>query len=1060
MGIAKFAVTRPVAVIMRIAALVLLGAVCLTKLPVDLLPKVSLPTIAVVTTWTNASPEVIETQVTRPLEEAVGGATNLYVVQSTTQEGNSVIRVQFNWGTDIDAASVEVMQLVQRAEGAFPTDPNLKLPVVFKFDPSQLPILIFGVSGEPDPVKLRMLLDNQVSPLVESANGVAACVDTGGQQRAITVDVDPVAMAAHRISLAQVSQRIDAENIDVPSGIAKQGNTEYELEANGWFTSPADMAAMPVGTFNGAVVTLGQIAKVSDSHSEQRIWTRLNGQPAAGMIITKQSSANTIACTAAVNEKLAQINKIYPQLKFSEAYDQATFISQSITDVKMNALLGGLLAMLILMFFLRNFASTLVVATSIPVSIISTFALMFLCGFTLNTMTLGGLALSTGLIVDDAVVVLENIFRHVQRDHIPPREAAVVATAEIMGAVFASTWTVMVVFLPLMFIQGQAGQMFSQFAFVVIFALAMSLLDATTTVPMLAARLIPAEEMETDEEGVALAHAGKEGGLTRAFHTFGRWFNALDQSYRRTLQWTLHHRAYTLIGALAIAASSFLLLPHIGTEMLPQTDSGDFSTTIKLPVNTAVDVTNQTMMQVEKIIDADPDVDTCFTAAGSTLSLRGTSTTNIQYEGGATVHLKDSRKKSTLANIALLQKQLAKLPGVRPYLTQTDIVSMLLTGGTTNVEVDIFGQDLSTLGTLGNEVIGRFNKIAGLQAVDVNWQAATPEIRWVVDRDKASELGVQFSDVANTIEMASGAATTASYYQEAGFEYPIIVELPAKNYKTIAEIESMPISPSVAGGTNQEITLGQVAHPIYTLGPSQITRQDRQRYIAITGTPQGRPSGDIQKDITKTMADMKLPSGYYWDWGLNQLRQAQEFSGMGVAVGLAILLIYSLLASQFESFVHPLVIMASVPLAATGVILAMFLTGCSFGLTAFIGVLMLVGIVVKNGILLVDYTNQLRQRGMTREDALLRAGPTRLRPILMTASAAILGMLPLALGLGKGSEINVPMATAVIGGLMTSTFLTLLVIPTAYELLDDLTHGQRHFDALQGDKGEAEPGAK
>jgi HAE1 family hydrophobic/amphiphilic exporter-1 len=1040
MNIAQFAVNRPVAVIMRIGAFIVFGAVCLTRLPVDLLPKVSIPTVAVITTWPNVSPEVIETQISRPLEEAVSAATNLYLVQSTSIEGQSTIRVQFNWGTDIDAASIEVMQLVQRAQHSFPNDPTLEAPTVFKFDPTQLPILIYGVSGENDSVKLRMLLDNQITPLLESANGVASAVASGGDQRAIVVDVDPVAMQAHGISLTDIENRILAENVNLPAGIAKQGETEYTIRALGWFVSPADMANMPVKVVNGAVVTLGQVAQVRDSHAETRIFNTLNGDPCAGMIISKQSGANTIATTQAVLEKLDRVHQLYPNLQFKVAYDQATFIQQSITDVKTSAVLGGLLAVVILMFFLRNVRSTLVVALSIPTSIISTFSLLYLVGFTLNTMTLGGLALSTGLIVDDAVVVLENIFRHVQRDRKTPREAAVSATQEIMGAVFASTWTVMVVFLPLIFIKGQAGEMFTSFALVVIFALAISLLDATTVVPMLAARLIPEAEMRADEEGVASG----AGPLTKAFHLFGKWFNALDHTYRRALQWALHHRLWTLLAAAGITGATFLLVPQIGTELLPPTDSGDFLLDMKLPVPTALDVTHRTMNQINAILDRDPDVETVFTAAGAPMRLTGTATTLIPYEGGSTVRLKDDRKHSTLQNMTSLQKEFNKIPGAQVRLNQYDIVSNLLTGGNTSVEVDIMGPDLATLSALGQDVIARTRNIAGFQSLDVNWQAATPEIQWQVDRAQAAQLGVQFSDIANTIEAATGTAgvngssSVPTYYQELGYEYPILIQQPEATRKTVAEMESMPVTGTLSNGEGQTILLGQVAHPVYQIGPSQITRQDRQRYIAVTGQPQGRSSGDIQNDIQKALATLKLPTGYYWDWGVNQKRQAEEFAGMGLAVALAIALIYMLLASQFESFIHPLTILMSVPLAATGVVLALFLTGRSFGLTAFIGVLMLVGIVVKNSILLVDYTNHLRGTGLEREEALLTAGPTRLRPILMTACAAILGMLPLALGLGKGSEMNQPMATAVIGGLMTSTFLTLLVVPTVYSVLDDL----------------------
>ncbi len=1017
---------------MRIAALVLMGAICLTRLPIDLLPAVSFPTVAVVTQWPNVAPEEIEAQVTRPIEQAVSSAPNLYQVSSNTTEGSCTVRVQFRWGSDVGQGAVDVLQLVERARQRFPIDPTLQTPIVYKYDPSQLPIMIFGVSGDQDPVKLRTLLDNQVSPILESADGVASAVVTGGEQRAVIVDVDPARLRAYHLSLDAVSRRIAQENLNLPAGIARQSSTEYTIRSLGWFTSPAEMARVPVGSFNGQLVALGDVADVRDAHSETRLYTRLNHQPAVGVIITKQSGANTVKTAASVREKIEQVAKLYPQLQFKLAYDQAQFIGDSINNVRDSALIGGALAILILLFFLRNFRSTLVVALSIPISIISTFALLYVCGFTLNTMSLGGLALATGLIVDDAVVVLENIFRHIERDKKRPAEAAVSGTIEITSAVVASTLTIMVVFLPLLLIRGQAGQMFTQFALVVIFSMAVSLLDATTVVPMLASRLIQAEAHREDA-----ADNHRRGFWERLFSRFGHWFDAMDDSYRNGLRWAIRHRAWVIGGAVALSAASFMLVPFIGTELMPQTDSGDFTVTVKMPVGTALEKTNRVMQQVEQILTRNPNVQTAFAAAGTTLSLRGTTTSLTPHQGSVTVKLKDGPRQSTLEVMNDLRKQFGRLPGARALVNQFDLVTMIMTGGNQNVEVDIYGDDIASLSALGREVIGKVRAIPGLENVDVNWQEATPELQWKVDRQKALQLGVTFSDIANTINTATN-GTIASYYQEKGFQYPIIVRLPEQNRKTVPELLNLPITPSAPGSAGRDVLLQQVAHPLYAVGPSEITRQDRQRYIAVTGQPQGRSAGDIQAEIGKVMAGVSLPAGYYWSWGTNQRRRAEEFNGMGLAVVLAIGLIYMLLASQFESFVHPLTVLLSVPLSAIGVILALFLSGRAFGLTAFIGLLMLVGIVVKNGILLVDYTNVLRGRGVPRDEAVLTAGPTRLRPILMTASAAVLGMLPLALGIGKGSETQAPMATAVIGGLTTSTLLTLFIVPVVYTLFDDL----------------------
>jgi HAE1 family hydrophobic/amphiphilic exporter-1 len=1053
-NIARFSVTRPVAVTMRIAALVLLGAVFYTRLPVDLLPNVSLPTVAIVTQWPNVAPEEIETQVTRPIEEAVSSAPNLYMVNSTTTEGASFVRVQFNWGADIGQAAVDVLQLVERARRNFPTDPTLQTPTVFKFDPSQTPILVYGVSGEKDLVKLKTLLENEVTPIIESANGVAAVNVTGGLDRAIIVDVDPDKLRARGLSLQQINNRIAEENINQPAGIAKESDTEYTIRSLGLFTSVEEMKQIPVGAFNGRIVSLGEVADVRDSTAEVRVATRLNQEPAVGVLVVRQSGANTLATTDAVMEKVQQIQQVYPQLKFRLAYDQSRFIRASVDRVKEDGLIGGALAVVILLFFLRNVRSTLVVALSIPISVISTFALLYVCGFTLNTMSLSGLALAIGLIVDDAVVVLENIFRHIERDKRRVVDAAVTGTQEILTAVVASTITVMIVFLPLLLIKGQSGQMFMQLALVVIFSIGTSLLDAATVVPMLASRLIRSEDYEHGEEGLG---RNDHTLLGRFFHWAGERFAALDSGYRNALAWALKHRWWVVGGAFGACAASLLLVPYIGVELWPVTDSGDVQLNVKMPIGTSYARTDQAIQQMEGILLKNPNVETVFAAAGTNLSIRGASTTLISNQGAALIKLKENRKKNTQDVIGDLRKQLSRVPGAQPRPSQIDLVTQILTGGNQNVEVDIFGEDLSTLSNLAQEVIGRVRDVPGYENIDVNWEDATPELQWKVDRAKATQFGLSFQDIASTIGTATN-GSIPSYYQEHGFQYPIQVQLPVARRKTVDTLLSLPLKPSLAMPSNSNnassagnsvspvIDLRQVATPVYSMGPSQITRMNRQRYIAVTGTPEGRSPGEIQDDIQVRLKDLAMPAGYHWDWGDNQKRRTEEFAGMGLAIFLAIALIYMVLASQFESFVHPLTILVSVPLAVIGVVLALFLTGRAFGLTAFIGLLLLVGIVVKNGILLIDYTNLLRSRGRQRDDAVLEASPTRLRPILMTSFAAGFGMLPLALGLGEGSETQAPLATAVVGGLTTSTVLTLFVVPCIYTLFDDLARRFRKDD--------------
>ena len=1036
MKFAEFSVSRPVAVTMRIASLVLLGAICLMRLPVDLLPQVTLPTVVVNTNWPNVAPEAMETQVTRPIEQAVSSAANAKYITSSSTLGSSSVRIQFNWGVDIGRASVDVLQLVQRAKRSLPNDPDLQEPAVFRFDPSQLPIMVYSVTGIDDPIKLRTKLSNDISPILESANGVASATVSGGIDRAIIVDVDPNKLQAYGLALSDVQKRISQENVDLPAGIAKRGGSELTIRSNGYFSSPDQIASVPLTTTSSGVVTVGMVAKVRDASQEPRIFVRSNGTPSCGIQIVKQSDANTVATAEEVRQKIAQIQKMYPEIKFSTIYDQSNYIEHSIDDLKTTAIIGGVLAIIVLLFFLRSVRSTLVVALSIPISIVSTFALMYFGGFTLNTISLSGLALATGLIVDDAVVVLENIFRHIERDKKKAAVAAVTGTSEIMGAVVASTLTVMIVFFPLLLVKGQSGQMFTQFALVVIFAMAVSLLDAISVVPMLASRVI--DEQEVEEEAhpeLRAVHGKKPTLLTKMFDWFGRKFNAMDSGYRNGLEWALKHKGWVIGGAAVATLSTVFLAPLIGSEMLPQSDTGVISMNVKLPIGTALDVTNTTMQRIEQIVQADPNVDVIYAASGSNLSVRGTSNTPVSYFGGGLIRLKDERKLKTDEVIKKLNRSLNAIPGVRVTLNPYDIVNQILTGGSQNMEVDLFGNSNSELMAKAKDVMDALRKVPGLDGVDINVQEASPELRWDVDRAKAAELGLSFTDVGSTLNIATGGALS-TYYQEGGFQYPIYVQVPEDQRKTADSLKDLPVS-GVRGGS-QPVLLSQVAKPYVGFGPSEVTRLSLRRYVAITGRVTGRPESDVQADIDKTMKALEFPAGMSWDFGVNQKNRADEFSGLGLTLFLAISLIYMLLASQFESFLHPLVVLASVPVASIGVAVALFITGRSFGLTAFIGLLMLVGIAVKNGILLVDYTNQLRKRGVPRDEAVLTASPTRLRPILMTSSAAILGMLPLAMALGKGTETQAPLATAVIGGLLTSTILTLFVVPVVYVVFDDL----------------------
>lgn len=1020
---------------MRIAALVLLGYICLLRLPVDLLPKIQIPFISTNVTWPGTPPENMEAQIARPVEQAVSTVPGVYQVDSSCQLGSARVSVQFNYGVNIDQASLDVIQAIQRAKSRFPKDPNISEPSIFKYDPNSQPILTYGIAGEPDLVHLRDIVSNQISPIFEAAGGVAQVTVAGGYDRAVIIDVDPAKLQAYGVTLADISSRLNQENVSQPAGFAKEGRTQYGLRSIGYFKNTDEIRKMPLGRYNGHLVALSEVATVTDHTQDILYYTRMNGEPAIGLAIQKQADANTIETANNVKARMADVQRRYPNLTFRPIYDQSKFIANSVDDLKQTALIGGVLAILIITFFLRNLRSTFVVALSIPVSIISTFSLLYFCGFTLNTISLSGLALASGLIVDDAIVVLENIYRHIERDKKRAAEAAVSGTQEIVSAVLASTFTVMIVFLPLLLIKGQAGQTFTQFALVVIFSLAVSLLDATTVVPMLASRMIREKDVISEAHPEMRKELGiKDTFLVRLFDRFGTWFHNLDHSYRRGLEWALSHRLSVIgIAVLAIAAAG-ALWPFVGRENLPQTDTGNIQMRVRMPLGTSVETTDATMKQVEAILAKDPDIDTYLSGSGFTFRSGGGGP-DTPNNGGATIRLKDNRKSTTDEVVKRLQAKFKSIPGTSVRLFPFDIVANIIGGSNFGLNVDIFGNDLDQLTKTAKDVQSVLETVKGLDGVDTSLQDAVPEVHWDIDRNKAQSLGVSFQDVANTLTTAT-TGQLSTYYQENGFQYPIYVQIPQKLRMDINQLARLPVEGTEKNAT--PILVGQVATPQIGIGPREVQRLNRQRYIDVGGRVVGRPQNEVMADITTALNKMQFPAGSYWTFDPAQLQAEKDYAGLGLSVFLAIALIYMLLATQFESFVYPLIVLCSVPLCAIGLVLALFLTGRSFGLTAFIGLLMLVGIVVKNGILLVDYTNVLRARGMPRNEAILTASPTRLRPILMTTLAAILGMMPLALGIGTGSEMYVPLATAVIGGLATSTLLTLFIVPTVYSLFDDL----------------------
>jgi hydrophobic/amphiphilic exporter-1 (mainly G- bacteria), HAE1 family len=1037
MDIAEVSVKRPVATWMRILIFMLLGAIAYTQLPVELLPSVNRPAIYVTTQWEGVAPEDLEVQITRPIEDAVATVPGMISLDSETTEGRSRVTVEFGPGQDMSQAALDVLQQVQQAQRSFPPDdPTLQAPVIRGFDPNSIPILVLGVTGIDDPVKLRTVLEEEVKPILESADGVGTVEVNGGLERAVMVEFDPQALLAHSLSSEDLVQALRSENRNVQAGTTFVGNQELLVRSYGWIQTVDELRYVPVRSPNGDTVPLGTVATITDGHRDTANIRRLNGRPAGALDVQKQSQANTVSTVEALTRKIKDVEKARPELKIAVVYNQAEFVSRSVYSLQEAAVLGGFLAMSVVFFFLRNFRSTLVVATSIPVSIISTFSILWWQGYTLNTMSLVGLAVATGLIVDDAVVVMENCYRKMEFDGLKPRQAAIEGTRQILSAVISSTVTIVVVFFPLLLIPGQTGQMFEQFAVVVIVALIFSSFDALTAVPMLCSTYIEdPNEKKTEEESF----------WTRHFERWKKWQDQWDGIYLKALEGALRNPWRPLAGAFFVTIVSLLLLPFLGFEFMPRSDTGTLRLRLRMPEGTSLEETDQAMRKAETILAQHPAVADYLTSVGQGSGRRGGS----RDSGEAWIALVPKKERAPANTVVgQLGREFGQIAAARIVAFNMDVVSWLIRGGGggDEVQINIFGPDLDQLDDLSDQFIQILSAVPGLS--DIRSQAGDPkpEIRWVIDRPKAIKLGLSFSEISQAIQTASD-GSIASYLQADGRRAPIVVQLPADKRRSTTELRNMIVSQRLNegtdGGSARGIQLRQVANAETALGFPTINRIARQRYTALESDGRGRAVSEIKSDVEEALSTLDLPDGYRWDWSQDIKAEGREFNRLGFAAVLAMVLIYMVLCVQFEDLIVPLSIMLTVPLCTSGVILAVFLTAVPFTIMAGVGALLLIGIAVKNGILLIENTLQSRDAGMNREEALLKACPERLRPIFITAFSAIFAMIPIAM---KG-ELEAPMAVAVIGGLLASTMMTLLVVPCAYLILDDFR--SRHFQRIE-----------
>ena len=1020
MTIAQFSVHRPIFTIMVVLIVVLLGGVSLWRLPIDLMPDISYPTLSVSCAYENASPEEVEELIARPIEEAISAVPGVEEVTSTSSEGAADVRILFSWGTDLDAAANDVRDRMDRVIPRLPE--NADRPVLRKFDLASFPILILGASSRLDPVEMRRIIDDEVSYRIERVPGVAAVDVWGGLEREIHVALNPDKVNALAVPFDEIVSRIAAGNVNVPAGTIDRGNFQVTIRTPGEYVSLEEIEDTVVATHGGVPIRLRQIANVEDSWQKVTRIVRVNGEPGLRMSVSKQSGKNTVEVARAALEAIEAVNRDIPQISIIPIIDTSDYIQRSISSVGSSAAYGGALAVVVLLLFLRNVRSTVVIALAIPISIVATFALMYFGGFTLNLMTLGGLALGTGMLVDNSIVVLENIYR-LREGGAKPEAAAVNGTAEVTAAIISSTLTTVAVFLPLIFIRGMSGVMFKQLSIVVSFSLLCSLAVALTVVPMLSARILSAAE----------AHPQSRWTLgRRLFEASGGMFKRLELEYKAALHFALGHRLIVVIGSAAVLGGSLALIPLVGVELMPSADEGEVRISAEMQVGTRLDLVDRKMKQVEAIVRASvPEAKSVVSSVGGS-PFRGAAS-HVADMRIALVS-QSERRRSSEEVAADLRQKLSRIPGltIRTRAGQGLFILRMGTQDADKVQVEVRGHDLDTADALAEKVKRIVEDVPGVTDAQISRESGTPEELILIDRAKADDLKLTPSAVAGALQMfLSG--TTASQYRQEGDEYAIVVKLKDPEQMALKDILDL----ALTNADGEPVVLRNVVNVATRSGPVQIERKDQERVTTISANLSGRDMGSVLADIRKGLDSVPVPQSFGILFGGDFEEQQKAFRELLLSISLALVLVYMVMACQYESLRDPFVVMFSVPLAAIGVILTLFFTKTTFNIQSYIGCIMLGGIVVNNAILLVDHTNLLRRRdGMALREAIEEAGRRRLRPILMTALTTILGLLPLALGMGEGGEAQAPLARAVIGGLFSSTAITLVFVPVMYSVFE------------------------
>jgi HAE1 family hydrophobic/amphiphilic exporter-1 len=1005
---ARFSVKKPVTITMMILIVIVLGVVSFSKLHIDLLPQMELPYVMVQTSYSGAGPEEIENMVSKPLEQTLSTVQNIDGIMSISNEGSSILLMQFNFGTDMDEVMLQMREKIDMIKGYLPD--GTTSPLVMKLDPNAMPIIQLAVSSKGDIYTTQKLAEDVISPRIERTEGTASASVSGGLEQEIEIMLKEETLKGYNLSSSYIAQMLQAANINLPGGSVKKGNNELTVRTIGEFKSLDEIKNLEIPLTRGGTVRLTDIADVRLTNKEQASIAKLDGKEVVQISVMKQSDGNTVNVSAAVNKELEKIKQEYPDINIVTVFNQADYINFAIDNLINTAMIGGILAVIILLVFLRSFKTTLVIALSIPISIITTFVMLYFARITLNMMTIGGLALGIGMLVDNSIVVLENIYRNrsLGMDRI---KASIDGANEVSMAVTSSTLTTVAVFIPIVFAGGLAAAIFKDFALSIVIALFSSLIVALTMVPMLSSKLVSVKNLESEE-----AQEKKHGFLV--------------VFYKKVLSWSLRHRFVTIAISIAMFVVSVLMVVSVGAEFFPATDQGMINVTVSLPAGSEIEQVDDVLKEVQTSVQEIPEVVSVFTSAGSggTMGIGGDS-----GAGTMTVILSDlnERDRSAKEISDEIRKITKDVPGAEISVSESSMMMGMSSGA---ISISVKGDDIDTLRNIGNDFKDIIEKVDGTREVTTSYEDGIPQVQIIADRGIASQYGLTTAQIGSSVRgVLSGSNVTK--FKIDGDEIDVVLKGDNMYGQSMSLLGMLPV-PTPAGS---DVPLSEIAEIKVEKGPISITRENQIRVLTVSGSVVGRDVQSVSSEIEGLLKQYKMPSGYSYAFGGETEQIEETFADLAMVMLVAIVLVYMIIAAQFESLIQPLSIMFSVPLALSGGFIGLFVTGLPLNVIGIIGLIILVGIVVNNAIVLVDYINNRRSKGEERNAAIMKAGPIRIRPIMMTALTTILGLVPMAMGIGEGAELTQSMGVVVIGGLSLSTVLTLVVVPVMYTIFDDIT---------------------